>query len=583
MTRDERVWIVAWAAVLGFCLLRLHNWVVGLANPGAYLHIIFPLYVLSITPTLTMQMLSRYRAHKLLWLMAAGFGSVMAGMASYSGYRAWVSDFPPSYFYGGEAFLISTIVLTCWFVLMPFAEHRLLRQRWWDDYALLFSASWRNTVKLFSAGVFVGLFWALLMLWAGLFKILNISFFYDLFIDHQFVYPVTAMAFGMGLSLYSTKEEALVGLYRASLNILGWLLPLVMLIMWLFLAALPFQGLAPLWKTGHATTLMLTLLGFVVFLFNAAWQDAMGANRLPVQIEKLVSLGLIAMPVYTALCVYSLSLRVAQYGWSVDRIWASILVFLLAIYAIGYAAAGLRRQAFWMAGAKTVNIVAALILVLVLGLTATPLLDPARISVDSQLARLMSKQITAQEFDFNYLRFWAGRYGNDVLKTLTGPLDHPQSALIHEKATAVLKKKSRYESDQTAEQTNEQLLAKLQVFPQGEKLDSSFVDFLNGKINSRSLMLNCNLQQRCSVLSLDMNADGKKEVVLFDTYMPRVFAFEQGIWHQVASLVGQRGVYLGGDQLRKVLEKNDVEVLPNQWKDVRIGGHRYSLAEDHGD
>lgn len=157
-------------------------------------------------------------------------------------------------------------------------------------------------MKLVLAALFTGLLWILLFLLAGLFKVLNIGFLTDLFTSRIFAYPVTAIAFGIGISLYAAKEEALVGIYRASLNILGWLLPVVSLILILFLLALPFQGLALLWKTGYATSLMLCLLAWTVFLFNAAWQDASGEQRFPRWLLRFISLGLLAMPVYIALC-----------------------------------------------------------------------------------------------------------------------------------------------------------------------------------------------------------------------------------------------------------------------------------------
>jgi pimeloyl-ACP methyl ester carboxylesterase len=62
---------------------------------------------------------------------------------------------------------------TCWFILLPFAEHRLTRQRWFSDYSLLFASAWRNTIKLLSATVFTGLFWLLLLLWAQESKVLS--------------------------------------------------------------------------------------------------------------------------------------------------------------------------------------------------------------------------------------------------------------------------------------------------------------------------------------------------------------------------------------------------------------------------
>ncbi|MBL6986209.1 MAG: DUF4153 domain-containing protein [Methylobacter sp.] len=580
MKREERMWIIAWAALLGFSLLMLHNWVVTINDPGAYFVVILPLYVTVTTLSLTLQMLSRYRTEKLLWLLAVGFSAVVAGTASYVGYHAWIEDLRNHFSYG-PVFLMSISVFTCWFILMPFAEHKLFRHSWCDDYTLLFSSAWSNTAKLLSAAVFVGLFWGLLVLWAGLFKVLQVTFFYELFTGRNFVYPVTAIAFGLGLSLYSAKEEALVNLYRTSLNVLGWLLPLVTFIMLLFLLALLFRGLTPLWKTGYATTLMLTLLGVMVFLFNAAWQDGSGAHKFPKWIINLISFGLVAMPLYIALCAYSLGLRIFQYGWSIERIWAALAVFELSIYAIGYALISLRRQVDWMVGAKVVNIVGAIMMVALLMLISTPVLDPARISVNSQIGRLLTDKTAVDDFDFNYLRFNAGKYGNDELRRLMNNTSHPQADLLHTKVELTLKKKfpNHGRGSESSEWDHEKLVRKLKLYPEGALLDPAFVDFLVKQLNGKEQRLNCAANnQSCQMLAIDLNADGSDELVFFDSYSSRVFSLENGKWRKIGGLIGTDMHKLTGQSLMQSLENRDVEALPNKWLDIRINTDQYSVS-----
>lgn len=578
MEIKERLWITAWAALMGFSLLMLHNWVDTLNKPGEFFGIIWPFYVTSLSLPMTFQMMSCYRTEKLLWLMAAGFSLVMAGSSAYIAQYTWVEDLPDNYSY--RLLLIPYIIFTCWIILLSLAEHKLMRQTWCDDYSLLFASAWRNALKLVSAAVFVGLFWGLLFLWAGLFKVLKINFFYDLFTGRNFVYPVTAIAYGIGLSLYSAKEEVLAGLYRTCLNVLGWLLPLVIFIMLLFLVALPFQGLALLWKTGYATALIITLLGCLVFLFNAAWQDAESTLKFPKWLVNLISLGLVAMPIYTFICTYSLGLRISQYGWSIDRIWASLAVFMLSIYSIGYAITSLRRQTSWMVGAKEVNIVAALILVVLLTLTLTPVLDPARISVNSQVNRLLTGKIAADKFDFKYLRFDGGKYGNDELRKLLANTSHPQSALIRKKSESVLQEKYRSYNETTEKPKldSRELAEKLGLYPKGKALDPSFVDFLVEKLQGQEYYINCNRNtESCPLLAIDLNADGQDEIVVLDGYKRIVFSLENGAWKEVGTLSGIHLEKLYSSSLEEILDKNDFEALATKWKDIRIGKYRYSI------
>lgn len=117
----------------------------------------------------------------------------------------------------------------------------------------------------------------------------------------------------------------------------------------------------------------------------------------------------------TALCAYAIHLRVQQYGWSADRVWAALAVAVTGFFAAGYAMAAWRRSGAWMADAATVNIAGLPATAALLLATLTPLLDAERIATASQVDRLLSGTAEPQRFDFAYLRFRSGRAGNDAL------------------------------------------------------------------------------------------------------------------------------------------------------------------------
>lgn len=579
MSRQERSWIIAWATLQGVGLWMLHEWLIRLDDKGQYLSVIWPLYTFIVTLPLSQMMLSAHRNKPALWWMSAGFSLVVSAAAAYMGYQAWVAGLPVGRI-EVNGFSLAAMTLASWFVLLPFAEHKLVNDRWLSDYSLLFSAAWRNMVKLALAALFTGLLWILLFLLAGLFKVLNIGFFMELFTSRVFAYPVTAIAFGIGISLYAAKEEALVGIYRASLNILGWLLPVVSLILILFLLALPFQGLALLWKTGYATSLMLCLLAWTVFLFNAAWQDASGEQRFPKWLLWIISLGLLTPPVYIALCAYSLGLRVAQYGWSIDRIWAVLAIITMAIYALGYAFVVVRRNAVWMREARQVNISAALFTVALLVLTMTPVLDPARLAVNSQVARLLDGRTPVSDFDFEYLRLQGGRYGNQILQDLTRNTAHEHAELIRQKAADALKVTHRtfkFKSDERV--TREQLREHLMPYPHDTNLDLAFLDFLHEQRNAGNIYLNCSVNKPCPILMLDLNGDGEQELVLLDGYGSRVFSQTRGAWKLAGQLRGKDMSALGAAKTERALDMLDFSAKPNTWRELWIGNMKYQVEE----
>jgi hypothetical protein len=84
----------------------------------------------------------------------------------------------------------------------------------------------------------------------------------------------------------------------------------------------------------------------------------------------------------------------------------------------------------WMPFVAPLNTAMALIWVVVLVTLASPLVNPWELSARSQEARLMQGRVKAEEFDFGYLRFSLGKYGDQALERLAAVENHPQAAEI---------------------------------------------------------------------------------------------------------------------------------------------------------
>lgn len=103
------------------------------------------------------------------------------------------------------------------FLALPFAQAWQHQQKPSADYQLLFEYSWHNALALTLSGLFLGLFWLLLLLWAGLFALFNIDFFADLFREEVFIYPVSGLVAGIGIAIARTRTELLASVREHSL------------------------------------------------------------------------------------------------------------------------------------------------------------------------------------------------------------------------------------------------------------------------------------------------------------------------------------------------------------------------------
>ena len=226
----------------------------------------FPSWTLTVAvPLLLVLSLDRGNAAR-VGKMVAGLAAVLALLAIYTGWQAEpFNEFP--LFSLSFAFLCS-VTLACFKALM------YLQQRADQvplTYQALFTKSWRNFLVTALSAVFVLIFWLILMLWGALFKVIEIDFFYELFIEDWFIFPVLGFAFGLGVIIFRDLTRVIDNITKLLHGLIKLLLPLIVVVAVIFFAALPFGGLDALWSTGNGTALLLWLLAIILFFTNAVY------------------------------------------------------------------------------------------------------------------------------------------------------------------------------------------------------------------------------------------------------------------------------------------------------------------------
>jgi hypothetical protein len=544
---EDLIWLVPW-------------WTVAIAVPPA------------------LQLVLTDTRDRRTWLFGLRLLGVLALTAAYAAYAGTMeSNGPPSY-------VFTTFI--GWYVLLPFVQAVLKTGRLRPDYSTLFEFAWNNGITLLIASIFTGIFWALLALWAGLFDVIGIKLFSKLFYNPYFGYPVTAVVFAFALYLGRNHVSAVVTVRRVILAVFKGLLPLLAVITLLFLAALPFMGLKPLWATGKATALMLALQILSLFFLNAVFQNGQGEPPYPAWLRALVRAAIVLLPVYTVLCAYALYLRIDQHGWSMDRFWAVLLTAVIGLYTLGYAAAALRRSAVWMAGMAPVNVAIAAVVVALSVAVNSPLLDAQRISASSQVARLLNGKVAAADFDYRYLRFDLGRAGKTALARLKEIGDHPEATTIRASAEKALNQKHRYGAEMDNIRTAAQAAKRFAVYPRGERLSDSFLEYTTGKHADWQIQRCFEVGQRCVVLVADMNGDQRKDHVLFrgGRYYDRFIGVYTQIdknWRLVGNLNGRTPMQLPPlEELEAVLAKADYTVADNPWRNLKLGKHTQQFSPE---
>ena len=455
-----------------------------------------------------------------------------------------------------------------------FIAHHLLvpavrERRWIVDYPDYFDIAWKAGVQLALSLGFTGAFWILLRLGAALFDMIGLSFLEDLLIEAWFAIPVTALIFATAVQLTDVRDGLIRGVRTVALMLLSWLLLVMTVLVAGFLAALPFTGLEGLWQTRSATALVLSAAAALIVLINTAYQDGRPDNRPPTALRWTARVGGVLLVPLVGLAFWGLMLRIGQHGLTPDRIIALACAGVGAAYAAGYLLAAVRRGD-WMKPLERTNLAAAVLSVAVILALFSPLLDPARLAVADQTARLERGAVAAGDFDFDFLRFESGKAGRAALDRLTRSGDAQVAGLAQ-----AAKQRDRRVFDSPAELRRQARDVRL-VAVDGQTVPESFAAQTQALSD---LLIFCGREQACVLRRLDLDGDGGDEVLVATARM--VMAFGQGEDGRWLALGRYASACDPGarDGIEPDFRKG-VATAPGALPDLVVGGRRMQLQPE---
>ncbi len=447
-------------------------------------------------------------------------------------------------------------------------------------YELYFDEAWKRGVQLILAIGFTLLFWGILQLGAALLGFIGFKWLTELLQNEYFGFPITGLAFASAVHLGDIQPKLLANVRGLALGVLAWLLPVITLIGAIFAVSLAFSGLQPLWDTKAATaTLLGACIGFVL-LINAAFQQGETDRTVQVVLKWCVRLAAILLLVFAILAAWSLGLRINQYGLTIDRTLAGMVVVIALAYGIGYSVAIFWRGP-WMELLKPLNIGLAVFKCVVFIAILTPLASPARLSVDNQVARLTSGKIKPERFDWFVLSADSGHYGKRALDKLVASSE-PSIASWAKRASEGKLERRRYYDEPAFEAENAKPvdLSRLKVVsPQGAKLPASFLtkDFstLPGYVVPRCLMYEPAREiDRCTVALLNIDREqGDEVVVLSRDEGVSVFKQTPSGW---VGLV--QSIRLYDETAQEAFKRGDIKAAEPELRDLVLGGKPVRLT-----
>jgi len=442
-------------------------------------------------------------------------------------------------------------------------------------YATCFETAWKLAIQLLFSAMFVAGVWLVMWLGDALFDLLRLKFLGELLLQSWFSVPLVCLAFSSAMHTTDVRPSIVSGVRSLLLVLMAWILPIAVLLIGAFLAALPFTGLLVLWQTRHATAVLLASCAVLVVLINAAYQAGDAAPGL----ARSVRLACCLLLPLAFLGVYALGLRVGDYGWTSERVLAAACLVLALFYAGGYALAAVRRVAPWLDGLRQVNLAAAFLSLAVAFLLFTPFADPARIAVADQMARLERGATPPDRFDYGFLRFHGARYGMEALRALAASGAGRQADAVRARAAGALRQ--NYEDPGFAGAASAaEIAANLSVWPRGAQLPASFLQQDWTAVRLPALAPGClrRAGSKCDAIVLDADGDGRQEVLLVGaTRADGSALLEEG--HGAWKVVARPPLQLAGcaavlDRLRA----GEFTLVPQRLREIEVGGQRLALT-----
>lgn len=520
------------------------------------------------------------------WQHAAGIAAIYALLAWWA---SWSATGAPGITSSSVLTPFGCTLALALFVALPYLQCRLAHERWYAPYAELFEHAWQNALTIALTALFVGICWAVLELWAALFALVKIDFFRDLFHQRPFAYLATGTMAGLGVLIARTQQRPLHIARQLLFAIFRGLLPLVALIALLFLLSLPFTGLAPLWATRSAASILMGLLLLLVLLTNAVYQDGSGGYPYPRALRRLVEAALLAAPAYAALGLYALALRIGQYGWTAERVWAVLAAIVLTGYACGYAYAVVRRSADWLGALPRVNIALSMGVMALVVLANSPALDPFRIAVASQLDRLRSGLVAAKDLDIQQLRFDNGRRGYRAAQALRAEPSFKADADALAELERVLARPARHVWHSAEEQRRMAVMdldaARALIHPAtGSAVpDDAWLRALQaGTLQAGGCLLP---GSDCVLVERDLNHDGRNERLLCDLGLSWTIECnlssldDSGAWRQVGRVLWTNSNDAKKASQRQALRAGRLETRQPAWPNLLLGGNEARVEE----
>jgi len=414
-----------------------------------------------------------------------------------------------------------------------------------------------------------------LFLWAELFKLIGISFFDRLFFNSDWFISVAIGVVSASAAVLARMQVRLILALQNLLTLIATgLLPLMAALALLFIGILPFVGLEAVSARISAAGLLTTLALLLLLLVTVVWHPQ--RQKLPYfsPLRGMIHLAVIIAPAYPVLAGWALWLRIAQYGWSPERLYGVLITIVALVWTVGFCLSVLFYRRDPQRLQAHITPATGLLALIFLVLVYTPVLDPWRISVESHMARYQDGRINADQVSL-YMLSNTGRKGREAMQMLQNDPQFISNPKRQREINGLLSGNAGGAGKMTAAMLEKQI----QLAPGMARPDKAL---WRAMLSNQYRFESCDsAQSNCLLMPLDLNSDGKPEAVLFQFTDRTIVAYTQtNTGWRIAGDAWKMPEALTREELDRALRQRKVKSVVKPWADIEIFGERVDISYD---
>lgn len=409
-----------------------------------------------------------------------------------------------------STFVAFATLTVLFFFLLPWMQIRQNLGTWKVDYSCLMGFYIKNTALGIIAAAIGGAVVTIIYLAGFLFKIVNLN---DL--SSALNFPLTLWAgFFLGFNVSLVFLRSIFDLQPGKFirYIARFFLLVLNIIAIIFIAGFILSKVTGLDAIGLGSFVMLWFLILNIVLINLVYGDGNSEQPFRSWLNSLVLFCIVLLNFFSLLSLYAILLRINQYSWTVDRLYAFTIALFLAVVVLAYSVAIIFKRKQWVYSLGSINKAGLLLLITIILAINSPIADFQRITLNSILSGIEKGKV---------------KINNSLTYTLQSLGPEGKQALTKLKLTPEYKK--AFDVSDNNEQQRKTLKQVLTLAQNSAELPESW--WAKKDKYNEWYCTSYSESYKCVGFMADVNNDGKYEVVMCYS-SPQNNALECIIWQE---------------------------------------------------